>query len=260
MPLPIAGHWFERRRIDDDVTLIYEPHVVSLMRCNIWHVRGRDRDLMIDTGAGVVSLRAFARDILDKPVTAVATHVHADHIGNHHEFDECLVHECEAEGLLTAGRTFTLAGEEFDACDLATLFLPAMDDYVFEGPLITALPHAGYDLSRYRIPPEKSARTVKDGDSVDLGDRAFEVLHLPGHSPGGIGLWEERTGTLFSGDAIYDSALLDTLHHSSIPDYINSFERLRALPISVVHAGHDLSFGRDRLMEITAGYLKKWRA
>jgi glyoxylase-like metal-dependent hydrolase (beta-lactamase superfamily II) len=117
-------------------------------------------------------------------------------------------------------------------------------------------------LSRYRIKPvqAKSARTVRDGDRVDLGDRAFEVLHLPGHSPGGIGLWEASTGTLFSGDAIYDSALLDTLHHSSIPDYISSFERLRALPISVVHAGHEPSFGRDRLMEITAQYLKKWRA
>ena len=260
MPLPIAPHWFEKRRLDDDVTLITEPHVVSLMRCNIWHVRGRDRDLMIDTGVGVVSLRAFAKDMLAKPVTAVATHAHADHIGNHHEFDDCLVHESDAEGLLTAGRAFTLAGDEFDARDLATLLLPAMDDYVFEGPLITALPYAGYDLSRHEIAPAKSVRTVKDGDLIDLGDRVFEVLHLPGHSPGGIGLWETATGTLFSGDAIYDAPLLDTLHHSSIPDYISSFERLRELPVRVVHAGHDPSFGRDRLLQITAEYLKKWRA
>src|SRR5436309_1538339 len=50
MPLQIADRWFERRRIDDDITLLWEPHVVPLLRCNIWHVRGRDRDLLIDTG------------------------------------------------------------------------------------------------------------------------------------------------------------------------------------------------------------------
>ena len=56
MALPIADRWFERRRIDDSITLLWEPHVVELMRCNIWHVRGRDRDLVIDTGMGVMSL------------------------------------------------------------------------------------------------------------------------------------------------------------------------------------------------------------
>jgi hypothetical protein len=54
--LPIADRWFELKRISDDITLLWEPHVVPLMRCNIWHVRGRDRDLMIDTGMGIVSL------------------------------------------------------------------------------------------------------------------------------------------------------------------------------------------------------------
>ena len=46
---------------------------------------------------------------------------------------------------------------------------------------------------------------------VDIGNRHFEVLHLPGHSPGSIGLWEEASGTLFSGDAVYDGPLLDEL-------------------------------------------------
>src|SRR5215831_12006958 len=78
MTIEIAQRWFETKRIDDDITLLWEPHVVSLMRCNIWHVRGRDRDLMIDTGMGIASLREAARHLLDKSVTAVATHVHAD--------------------------------------------------------------------------------------------------------------------------------------------------------------------------------------
>ncbi len=57
MPVRIADRWFETRRIDDAITLVSEPHVIPLMRCNIWHVRGRDRDLLIDTGMGIASLR-----------------------------------------------------------------------------------------------------------------------------------------------------------------------------------------------------------
>ena len=70
----------------------------------------------------------------------------------------------------------------------------------------------------------------------------------------------DTTGILFSGDAVYDGPLLDNLEDSSIDDYIVTMERLRVLPVSVVHGGHDPSFGRDRLIEICDTYLKKWGA
>jgi hypothetical protein len=35
LPTAIADRWFEIRRIDDDITLLWEPHVVPLLRCNI---------------------------------------------------------------------------------------------------------------------------------------------------------------------------------------------------------------------------------
>lgn len=52
-------------------------------------------------------------------------------------------------------------------------------------------------------------QVVNEGNIVDLGNRHFEVLHLHGHSPGSIGVREVGTGTLFSGDAVYDGLLLD---------------------------------------------------
>src|ERR671931_1879723 len=87
--LPIADRWFEIKKISDDITLLWEPHVIPLMRCNIWHVRGRDCDLLIDTGMGISSLRAATAHLIEKPVIAVATHTHADHVGSHYEFDDC---------------------------------------------------------------------------------------------------------------------------------------------------------------------------
>src|SRR5882724_8940654 len=96
MALPIGDRWFEHRSIGDGITLLWEPHVIPLMRCNIWHIRGRDRDLIIDTGMGVASLHDATRHLIDKPVLAVATHTHLDHVGGHHEFEETVVHATEA--------------------------------------------------------------------------------------------------------------------------------------------------------------------
>lgn len=253
----IADHWFMLRKVDDDVTLIWEPYVVPFLRCNIWHVKGRDRDLVIDTGMGVSSLRTFAKNILDKPVSAVATHTHLDHIGGHHEFDACIVHRLERDGLLRPSRDSSLVGEEFNPYDIASLAIPPLDGYVLQGPVLTRLPDSEFDLKRYAIRAAQSAQIVDEGDVIDLGDRVFEVLHLPGHSPGSIGLWEKRSQTLFSGDAIYDGPLLDTLHHSNVAEYRKTLERLRSLPVSVVHAGHEASFGRERLIEIVNSYLNR---
>ncbi|MEZ5774073.1 MAG: MBL fold metallo-hydrolase [Hyphomicrobiaceae bacterium] len=252
MAVRVAGRWFDIERLSDGVTFMTEPHVDPLLRCNIWHVRGRDRDLFIDTGLGVASLKEAARDLLDKPVTAVATHVHLDHIGSHHEFADVIAHTLEADGLRTATKEWSLVGPEFDPRDLATIHIPG---YPTEGPMLTALPHAGYDVATFRVRPARVTREVEDGDVVDLGDRHFEVLHLPGHSPGSIGLYEKATGILFSGDAIYDGELIDSYHHSSRTDYVRTMRRLRELPVALVHAGHCPSFGRDRLVELIDAYL-----
>jgi glyoxylase-like metal-dependent hydrolase (beta-lactamase superfamily II) len=254
MPLDVAQRWFETRRISDDITLLWEPHVIPLMRCNIWHVRGRDRDLVIDTGMGIVELRPAMAHLIDKPITAVATHTHADHIGSHHEFDDCLVHRLEAGDLAEPSPGSTLVSSEFEAGELKMLRIAG---YEIGETLIEALPHAGYSLASYGVRRAQPTRIVDEGHIVDLGDRSFEVLHLPGHSPGSIGLWEKRTGTLFSGDAIYDGPLLDELHHSNIRDYVRTMRRLRDLPVSIVHAGHDPSFGRARLTELVDAYLAR---
>ena len=73
-------------------------------------------------------------------------------------------------------------------------------------------------------------------------------------------MWEHATGILFSGDAIYDGPLLYDADDSDIADYIRTMERLRDLPVTVVHGGHEASFGRARMIEICDRYLNKWGA
>ena len=44
-----------------------------------------------------------------------------------------------------------------------------------------------------------------------------------------------------------------------LPGHVRSMERLRDLPARIVHAGHDPSFGRDRLVELADAYLNSRR-
>ena len=253
MTLSIADRWFETRRIDDDVTLIWEPHIDPLIRCNIWHVRGAGRDLVIDSGLGIASLYEAAETLFEKSVTAVATHTHYDHVGGLSEFDDRIVHRAEAAELENPKGFASLYGAGLDATLVRSIRAAGYD---VPEALFDALPHEGYDPSTYRVRPAPATRLVEEGDIVEIGNRRFEVLHLPGHSPGSIGLWEARTGILFSGDAVYDGPLLDGLPGSDIARYLETMKRLRELPVTVVHAGHEDSFGRDRLRELADAYLR----
>lgn len=251
-PLPVTNRWFTRKTLADGVTWIIEPHVHPLLRCNIWHVRGRERDLLVDTGLGVASLRDEVADLIDRPLAAIATHVHYDHVGGLHEFSDRRIHRLEREQMAEYRELAWIRRDDFPEFileGLADLGYPLEDDW-----LIDAVPDADYDPHTYAV-RSTSAEALEEGDVFDLGDRHLEVLHLPGHTPGSIGLWEAATGTLFSGDAIYDGPLLDTLPESDLVAYVATMKRLRELPVSVVHGGHEPSFGRERLVELVDAYL-----
>lgn len=231
-----SSNWYETIRMGDDVTLIHEPWIKPFYRCNMWHVRGRDRDLLFDTGLGHFSLRAHVPLVTERALTCVASHTHFDHIGSHHEFPGCCVHHAEAAILADPRNEWTCA-----------------DRYATD-EMFDAQPE-GWDQTRYQVKPAKPERLLSDGDNIDLGDRAFEVIHTPGHSPGGIGLFERKTGIFLSGDIVYDGPLIDDAYHSDKTDYIATMERLRQLPVSVVHGGHFPSFGRVRYAQIIDEYL-----
>ena len=91
------GDWYETIRMSDDVTLVHEPWIKPFYRCNMWHVRGRDRDLLFDSGLGHFSLKAHVALVSERPLLCVASHTHFDHIGCHHEFVHRLVHRAPRE-------------------------------------------------------------------------------------------------------------------------------------------------------------------
>ncbi len=232
-----ADAWYTTEQLGDGVTLISEPFITEYYRCNIWHVRGRDRDLLVDTGMGVVSLRRHVPLVTEKPCLAVASHTHYDHIGCHHEFSERLIHPAEAAILAQPTRANTLAQS-------------SVRDDIFTGQ-----PPRPYLSAEYAVRRAPATRLINDGDIIDLGDRHFEVLHLPGHSPGGIGLYEPATQILFSGDVLYDGPL-DEDPDADPSDYGTSMTRLYDLPVRQVHGGHFPSFDGERHKAIVGSWLR----
>ncbi|MGE0095190.1 MAG: MBL fold metallo-hydrolase [Alphaproteobacteria bacterium] len=240
-----ADGWFRSKSAGDGVTLFWEARIKPDFRCNIWHVRGRDRDMLVDTGFGLVSLLDSIPELNERTVLAVGSHSHCDHVGGHFEFGHRHIHAAEADIMARPTRFNTVAD-------------PYVVDEMFEGEK-----PAGFSAAEYEVKAAPATRKLVEGDVVDLGDRAFEVLHIPGHSPGSIALYEKKTGILFSGDVVHNGAngigkLI--LYHTVEDDFLTSVERIRSVPVSVVHGGHYASFGRERYTEIIDEYIARKRS
>lgn len=233
----VPDDWYEIRKLADGISLVRERYVQDWARCNIWLIEGRARDVLVDAGMGLRPLKAEIARLREHPVACVCSHCHFDHIGGAHEFAVRLGHRADAD---------VHRDPDIDrTCARAWI----------AGDLLTGLPHAGYDLAEFTITPAPLTGYLDEGDVLDLGNRAFSVFHLPGHAPGSIALYEKKTRTLFSGDVIYDGGLIDNAWHSDAETYRHSLRRLKELPVDVVHAGHDESFGRERLHELIDSYL-----
>ncbi|XP_010773026.1 metallo-beta-lactamase domain-containing protein 2-like, partial [Notothenia coriiceps] len=98
-------------------------------------------------------------------------------------------------------------------------------------------------------------------DVINLGDRQLNVLHMPGHSRGSICLHDRDNKMLFSGDVVYDGAMIDWLPYSHVSDYISSCERLVGLvdseQVDQVLPGHYNTFGAKRLHRIASSYISR---
>ena len=232
-----AGDAFEFSRLSDGVVHIVERHVDPWLRANIWLIPGRDRALLIDSGMGLWSLKQFVQNLVEKPVLCLSTHCHFDHAGGAHEFSERLSHGSESETLTHPTRANVLI-ERFISPDS-----------------VRVAPDQDYSAETYTIIPCPPTRPVDEGDVIDLGDRLFRVVHLPGHSPGSIGVLEERSATLFTGDALYDGELYDDYYHSNPEDFEQTMHRLIEMPLETVHPGHNHSFGKPRLHQVAREYI-----
>jgi glyoxylase-like metal-dependent hydrolase (beta-lactamase superfamily II) len=235
----VTADWFVVRRVNRDLWMIAEPgHVVN------WLYVGAERALLVDTGTGIVPIGPLVARLTDRPVTAVNTHYHFDHVGGNAGFAERL-----------AGVRSGPLLERGTPRDLLRRYLAA-----FPAIIADARARVAADRDAFALTPETEVRDfppefdpeawlpgrvpatalLREGDTIDLGDRQLRVIDTPGHSPDGICLFDERHGVLFAGDTIMEGALYAHYDESSLPDLLASVGKLAALgaPVHLICAGH----------------------
>lgn len=221
--------WFTIDSVDHDTAMISEYRHWEETHCYL--LNGSSRSLLIDTGLGICNIDDQVQKLTDKHVTAVATHVHWDHIGGHSHYPDFYAHEAERSWLngafpLPVGAVKSMA---MDRCD----------------------PPEGYDVETYKLFQGTPTKLLEDGDTIDLGGRTIQVLHTPGHAPGHMCFWEAERGYLFVGDLVYKDTLFAYYPTTDPEAYLASLEKVAALPVQRVFPGHHtLDIGPEILVRM----------
>jgi len=114
-------------------------------------------------------------------------------------------------------------------------FLAHKDDFFFIEDGENAARRWGVDIEQ----PPKPDRFLKDGDKIKIGKFHLEVIHTPGHSPGGISFLYDKM--LFGGDTLFQGSIGRTdFRKGSFEDLSNAIKtRLYTLPDdTIVYTGH----------------------
>ena len=102
--------------------------------------------------------------------------------------------------------------------------------------------HPGKDGLPLYIPisPARVDRLLEDEERLLLGELSFQVLHTPGHSPGGVCFYEANQHILFSGDTLFKGTIGNLTFPTCSPDLMwTSLARLAKLPSHTkVYPGH----------------------
>ena len=154
--------------------MILQTLVLGPLECNCYLVgcEATRAAMIVDPADEPELILAALDDHRLKPVVIVNTHGHGDHIGA----NAALKQRYPDVPLI------------IHADDAAMLPSPQRNLSVFFGASI-------------RSP--QADRLVRAGDEVAVGEERFQVLHVPGHTAGGIGLYQAAAGVLFSGDTLF---------------------------------------------------------
>jgi len=102
----------------------------------------------------------------------------------------------------------------------------------------TGAPIAIHELERVAVP----TADIVLGETVNLGDRVFKVIHTPGHRPGAICLYEEKNRTLLTGDSVCGTR--EDLIRMDKNIYLSSMRGLLDLKVELMIMSHP--FGPPR--------------
>ena len=196
--------WFTSQQLGPGLWVLQDPigRVVpdyDVTVVNLYLVAGDERAALIDSGMGIGNVLAACRELTDLPLLTLCTHSHWDHIGGAHQFADRRISALEAHRLT----------EAYDVEGVGTI-------------------HAA-----------PATATLTEGDVIDLGGRALEAWHTPGHSPGHLTFRDTASGALFCADTCYAGTMWSQTEDANLDDWRRSLARLADSGASALYGGHE---------------------
>ena len=186
-----------------------EPLIVGPLMSNcyiVWDEK-KKQGVIIDPGDDPQDIMSRVKDLGITIKYILATHGHFDHVGG------------------VASLRQNLDAE----------FLAHEKDFFFIEDGKNAANRWNVDIEQ----PPRPDRFIKEGDKIKFGEFELEVLHTPGHSPGGVSFLYDRM--LFGGDTLFQGNIGRTdFRQGSFEELSNSIKtRLYTLPDdTIVYTGH----------------------
>lgn len=223
-PAPSATDgFFQVYRLDPGTYAITAP---SRWGVDVSYViLGKERGLLVDTGSGSGDLPRMASMVSRKPMTAIATDLHHDHVGAHNRFARVAMVDLPCTRAAAQGDQLSPS-----RATAASLMPPS------------------FRVTEWWPP----------GQRIDLGDRIVELVSLPGHAPESIAIVDRVHGQAFVGDSAYaDAPLFGNLPGADLAAWRDSLQRLlQQFPeVQQVYGGHGRWDGNRATLEQAASLL-----
>jgi glyoxylase-like metal-dependent hydrolase (beta-lactamase superfamily II) len=243
-----------------------EDELDGYVQSGVYLIRGKGENLLIDSGNWTLPEYAngmgdFLVKLLDKEKNALKyifiTHFHYDHVGN-----------------------ADMLKKRYGA----KVVCHPLDRPIIEDPLIVTRPD---NVTRFGISPERLVEDfnlkkgeslglsdpeiirkywyfpvevdleVRDGDVLEVGGLKLEIVHLPGHAPGHVGIWNAASRTLYAGDLLHYPTPLGPYPIGDAKAHWQSIQRCLDMKPALLLEGHGLSSyseasSRRRLLHMQA--------
>ncbi|AOG03520.1 MBL fold metallo-hydrolase [Bosea sp. RAC05] len=140
--------------------------------CSILWCTRTKQAVIVDPGGDVALIRGALKEVGVTPVAIWLTHGHLDHAGGAAELAEALS-------------------------------VPVIGPHEADTFLLDELPTAGLRFDIRDMRAVSPSRWLVEGDEVKVGDVAFSVLHVPGHTPGHVTFFQKDLRFLLAGDTVF---------------------------------------------------------
>jgi len=181
---------------------------------------GEERALLLDTGWGIGNLHETIRTITDKPLIIVNSHGHVDHVNGNTQFEEEIyIHPKDAE-LCKAHSSMEM--RQFMLTALEAMGIVLED----------------FDKESYLKGGTGTLTFVEEGTVFNLGSKTLEVIDLPGHTQGSIGLLYREQKILYVGDAINGALLLCGPEAATLAEYTKTLEKAKRIDFDKMVQAH----------------------